>query len=138
MLNFCDTLTQWPYCTEGPFEDSDTDEQQQTSLVNACAAKFILKTKEGRKLTQVAMNGVVHDVQTMAQSILEAVEQKLLDKFKTGGIATTEEQLQDLRSIFSGPSSNPFQVLETEYKQEAFFKANFNYVVNIILGLTIL
>lgn len=135
MLNFCDTLTQWPYCT-GPFEDSDMNEQQQTSLVNA--AKFILKTKEGRKLTQVAMNGVVHDVQTMVQSMLEAVEQKLLDKFKTGGIATTEEQLQDLRSVFSGPSSNPFQGLETEYKQEAFFKANFNYVVSIILGLTIL
>ena len=42
------------FCT-GPFEDSDMNEQQQTSLVNA--AKFILKTKEGRKLTQVAMNG---------------------------------------------------------------------------------
>ena len=81
------------------------------------------------------MNGVVHDVQTMVQSMLEAVEQKLLDKLKTGGIETTEEQLQDLRSVFSGPSSNPFQGLETEYKQEAFFKANFNYVVSLIYFL---
>ena len=96
------------------------------------AAKFILKTREGRKLTQVAMNGVVHDVQTMLQFTLEAVEQKFLDKIKAGGVAITEEQLEDLRSVFSGPSSNPFQGLETEYKQEAFFKENFNYVVSYL------
>ena len=75
------------------------------------------------------MNGVVHDVQTMLQSTLEAVEQKFLDKIKAGGVAITEEQLEDLRSVFSGPSSNPFQGLETEYKQEAFFKENFNFPV---------
>ena len=66
----------------------------------------------------------MHDVQTMLQSALEAVKQKFLDKIKAGGIAITEEQLEDLRSVFSGPSSNPFQGLETKYKHKAFFKEN--------------
>lgn len=79
--NFSDLLAV-PLLSE-PFEDADKGEQQQLN-----AAKFILKTREG-KLTQVAMNGVVHDVQTMVQSTLEAVEQKFLDMIKTGGIAST-------------------------------------------------
>lgn len=123
------------YYSTGPVGDSETGEQQETSIVKqetsiVNAAKFILKTKEGRKLTQVAMNGIVHDVQTMIECTLETIEQQVLDKIEAAGITVTDEQLQDLRSTFYGPSSNPFQGVETEYKQEAFFKENFNYVVN--------
>ena len=40
---------------------------------------------------------------------LETVEQKVLDKVEAAGITITAKQLEDLRSTFSGPSSNPFK-----------------------------
>jgi len=43
----------------------------------------------------------------MVTCTLETVEQKVLDEIEAAGITITAKQL-DLRSAFSGPSSNPF------------------------------
>jgi len=43
----------------------------------------------------------------MDECTFETVEQKVLDKIEAAGITITAKQLEDLRSAFSGPSSNP-------------------------------
>lgn len=91
-------------------------------------AQFILKTRDGKKLTQVAVDGIIADTKVIIESTLKNVEKKVHEAI--GGVTMTDEQTDALKAIFLDDSvTNPFLGLDTEYKQEKFIRENFNYVV---------
>lgn len=100
--------------------------EEPTSQTKLLGAQFILKTRDGKKLTQVSTNGIINDTKIILQSTLEAIEKKVLGMEP----ALTDAQIATVKDIFSDVTLvDPFIGLETEYKQEMFIRDHFNYVV---------
>lgn len=109
-----------------------TDESNSTEVPSASVlgAKFILKIRDGRNLTQVATNGIVEDTKVIVQSSIQDIEKKVFEKINSTGIVMTNHQLADLKAVFTDETViNPFKGIETEYQQEKFIRDHFNYVV---------
>lgn len=89
----------------------------------ACeAGKFILKTLEGKKLTQIVADDIIVDTTTFVECALDHLKQRLKEKLG--------DKFEEVEAIFSDPAiCSPFQGLKTRYHQEKFFQHNFNYVV---------
>lgn len=116
-------------------QQGSEDQDQSNSSTSAesatlLGAQFILKTRDGRKLTQVATNGIIQDTKVILQSTIEVIQKKVLEVFETEEIALTDPQLEKIQSIFADETVvDPFRGLETEHKQEKFIHDHFNYVV---------
>lgn len=95
----------------------------------AIGAKFILKTRDGKRLTQTATNGIIEDSKILVQNTLDIIKRKVVTVIQNS--ATTDDILSEVDSLFSDETLvNPFSGLETPYKQEKFIQQNFNYVVS--------
>ena len=94
-------------------------------------AQFIMKTRDGKQLTQVTTDEIVQDTRVILQNMAKKIERRVLEKIESLEIAINDGQLSEIRDIFSDESLvNPFIGLETEYKQERFIQQHFNYVVS--------
>lgn len=101
-------------------------------------AEFIMKVRDGKGLTQVATDGIVQDTKIVLQNTLDSVREKLLEKLGNLPHSLTEDQLEDLMSVFSdGSVQDPFRGLESVYKQDKFIYEHFNYVVGIESVMTL-
>ena len=125
--NYCggessDTSTLHPVVT------SETTNQQHVSLE---AAKFILKVRDGRKLPQTVMDGIVQDTANIVECTVDVLERSVMQKLE-GFTVLSSEKIAEIQSIFTVSSlRNPFAGLETYYQQEKFFQEQFNYVVSV-------
>ena len=123
-------------CLESDEDDGDADttatadRSPWNESIPRLAAQFILKTREGKRLTQTAVDSIVGDITDMVSKVVNSIQRKVLAQLKSLGVVLTAEQQSGLREAFSGPETNPFQGLETQYKQEKFFREHFNYVVS--------
>ena len=52
-------------------------------------AKFILKTRDGRKLTQVATNGIIEDAKLLVQNAVQNIQKLVVDKLEQLGTVVT-------------------------------------------------
>lgn len=105
--------------------ESDEELPFKESIING--AKFILKTRDGRKLTQSVTNEVVNDAKVLVYNTLETIKKEVTDTLHG---FVPQDILTKVQSIFSyEPMTNPFMELETQKKQERFIQENFNYVV---------
>ena len=51
-------------------------------------AQFILKTRDGRKLTHVATNGIIiQDTKVIIESTVQTIERRIIDSIENVGIA---------------------------------------------------
>lgn len=99
------------------------------SALQKSSALFLMGLKEEKKLTQVAMQGVVDGVTTLCQSRLCSLSEEIskLFKDKLGTEVPPElEGLLDVNEIFG----NPFHGLETRYKQDQYYRTHFKIVVS--------
>lgn len=88
------------------------------------AAKFILKTRDGRRLTQRATDDILHDTRAIVQYSIENLEQEVTEKLKE--LSMSDGEIACIKELFySSKYRNPFEGLETEYKQEKFFPGIF-------------
>lgn len=111
--------------------ETHTNEQSLSPTQGILGAQFILKTRDGKQLTQVTTDGIIQDTKLILQSTVENLERKVMEKIANLGIAVTTDQLTEIKAVFSDDSLlDPFKGLETEYKQEKFIQENFNYVVS--------
>ena len=95
-------------------------------------AEFLLKTRDGQKLTQVTADGIICDTKVILQNRVEAIERAVFKKIEDLGVVVTADEEAGLRTVFSDESLvNPFVGLETEYLQEKFIREHFNYVVSL-------
>lgn len=118
-------------------EDSVEEDQEVTadieiSTSKVIGAQFILKTRDGGRLTQTATNGIVQDAKILVQNTVQTLERRVIDKVNHLGIELTDGELSELKETFHDDALDPFKGLDTEYKQEKFIRENFNYVVSKI------
>ena len=91
------------------------------------AAKYILKLRDGKGLTQVVTDTILGDIQTLINYTTESLEKKVMSSLVDTNKLSSNE-LAQIQSLFSS-SEEMFEGINTEYKQETFFKENFSYVV---------
>ena len=110
----------------------------QHSRSSLVAAKFILKSRDGRKLTQTTMDGILQDTRNIVECTVDVLEASVLKKLQAFD-RLTSEQVAEIRSLFTTPSlRNPFEGLETHYQQEKFFQEQFSYVVSVKLIMDVI
>ena len=108
------------------------DEQEtvvHTSSVDLTkqSAMFILKTRDGRRLTQAATDNILRDVTELFQSRLQAIRCDTVETLKEAGIgAATISSVKD--NILS--QCEPFKGLETEYRQNVYIREHFGLIVS--------
>ena len=103
-------------------EDESMDESGESSSLQTAAARFLLALKEQHRLTQVSINFLVEQVKLIVAGVVADVEEAVKSKLASEGVTTIiHECFRDV---------NPFEGLETEYKQSKFYKENFNLVVS--------
>ena len=90
-------------------------------------ARFILKLRDGKGLTQTVTNSVLKDIQVVIDSTNESLKNKVteyllhINKLSESEIARIQEIFSSEKAIFDG--------LESVGKQESYFQEYFNYVV---------
>ena len=91
------------------------------------AAKYILRVRDGKGLTQVVTDRIMRDVDTLINCATDSLERRLTAKLAEMPQLSSSE-IASIQGIFS-PVRSIFDGLDTVCKQEAFFAENFNYVV---------
>lgn len=94
------------------------------------AALWILKLKEGRKLTQTTTEEILSDVTELCSSIVLRLKNEVHRVLESADI--TPSNIPGLDDLFSENSSYalPFCNLQTQYKQVSYFRSHFNFVVS--------
>ena len=100
--------------------NSSTSSRQHPSMA---AAQFILKTRDGRKLPETILDGILQDT----RGFLEQTVSNLFESVKLKLNKLSSDEVSDVLDLFS--ASNITKDLETQFKQEDFFQEHLNYVV---------
>ena len=92
------------------------------------AALFLLKTREEGRLTQTALDQVVHSTSSLCEQVISNLKAQASRVTQKVGLNKVDQKtvLDSLGSI----SCYPFEGLRTEYMQEKVYKENFNYLVS--------
>ena len=99
----------------------DKEEQEIAS------AKFILKLKEGRSMSQTSVNDVVEGCQLLFDHTLTRVRAGVKERLSRSGI--DPQDIDGLQEFFE-EVEDPFSNLKTAYKQEKAFEKHFGYKVS--------
>lgn len=93
------------------------------------AALFIMKTRDGKRITQSCLDGILSDVSVLYKHNLECVSSRAVEVLK--GLGATNEMLCAVKSsILSETSQAPFKGMETEALQNSLFRSEFGLVVS--------
>jgi hypothetical protein len=122
------------YCFENhePTGDIQHDVWQLLGTSNAHqqkeAAKFLLRLKEVCSVTDRTIGEVIGGYQGLLSHSLSSVKASVKDVLGNAGISFSDvegldEAFQNVPGVFHG--------LETTYKQEKYFRENFNLVVSV-------
>ena len=111
-----------------PNYEDDAEWQQRAS------ALFLLKLKEGRRLSQVALDDVVAECRTLFQQTIERVKTRVTDKLTADG--HDDIDIEGLETVFE-EVVDPFAGLDTLYKQEKYFREKLGLIVSNRNCLTI-
>ena len=98
----------------------DANNQKRTS------ALYLMKMKEIYRLSQVPIDDIVEGSQSIFNHVVHRFRAKVHSKLSEIGI--DENKLDDIFSDLP----DPFMGLETRYKQEKYFREDFNLVVSYI------
>ena len=91
------------------------------------SAQFILSTRDGYNLTQSAMDGVMTGVTIFHQQTMELMQSKVSKVLCDNNVP--EEVISATNAIFENTQS-PFVNLQTEYKQNQYFKNFLSLIVS--------
>ena len=99
----------------------DNSEKQRRA-----SALFLIKLKEQRRVSQVAVDDVVSGFEGLLQQTVSRAKAGIRAKLAQQGIDPTN--VQGLEDVFQ-QILNPFDGLETGHKQEKYFKESLGLVV---------
>ena len=138
--------------TKGDYERESSDEDEDMNLddnyiqpstsepnlqstvlqeeVLSYAAKWILKTREGYKLTQSALENIIQDITSLIQFLLHKTYIAVEEALKNAHISSC--QIPDLATVFNpdGLFGRPFQGLESAYQQMKYCREHLGLVVS--------
>lgn len=127
--------------TSGPSEDfqelDDANDPQteafeidapSTEEMKSFSAKWILKTRETRKLTRTAMQGVIEDVADLVTFVSGTLESQTRAVLHANGV--NPESISGLKEVFSGAATTPFKDLQSFHQQLQYCRKHFNFIVS--------
>ena len=106
--------------------DYTEDEPEPTGNPKRSAALFLLRTREEGRLTQTALDQVVHSTLSLCEQIASNLKSQVSKVIQTVGLTEADQKVMDSLECMS---CDPFEELRTEYKQEKFYRENFSYLV---------
>lgn len=111
-----------------PFDDLITKvATERTKLYNK--ALFLLKLKEERRLSQVAVNGLIGDISILLEEEILSLKSDVIQCMQKEHAST--ELITTVKSHFSKKlAAPPFEGLQIAYLQKKYFTDNFNLVVS--------
>ena len=126
----------WEMMRPWKTESSSTSGTQYISADRERAiALWILKLKEGRKLTQSATEEILQDVTELCGGIITSLKSDIYKVLSAAGINV--DDVSGLEDLFQDESSymKPFSKLETQYLQMSYYKSHLGFIVSILLLL---
>ena len=101
--------------SSGSLELRHAKEIPQSVILQRSSAMFLLHMKEGHKLTQAALLGILEGVTSFCQQRLSSIRRAVNTVLTDAGITTTS--ISGFDSIFhsEGPFGQPFDGLETQH-----------------------
>jgi len=113
--------------------DIDTTAEELISIEESNdreAALWILKLKEGRRLTQSTTEEILSDVTELCSSIILRLKNDVHRVLESADI--TPGNIPGLDDLFTenSPYALPFCNLQTHYKQMSYFRSHFNFAVS--------
>ena len=90
------------------------------------SAMFVLKTRDGKRLTQAATDSILGDVTELFQSRFTSVCDTTLQLLKEAEV--DDVTLSTIKNAFTS-QCEPFRGLETEYRQNAYIRDHFGFIV---------
>ena len=103
---------------------SDVEEVRRSS------ALFLLKLKEQRRISQVAVDEIVYGCKSLFCRTIVRVQAGVRAKLAESGVDPST--IDGLDSAFEDVS-NPFESLETSYLQEKYFRDTLGLVVSVYI-----
>lgn len=100
---------------------TDVDMRRRSS------ALFLLKLKEHRRMTQVALDDVVEGCQSLLQQTVQTVYAEVRSHLAEHGV--DPDIVASLKDIFL-KLVDPFDGIENKYKQEIYYKEKLGLVVS--------
>ncbi len=104
-------------------DDSATPLQLNCSQAERAAGLFLLTLKEKYKLSQKAINFAVGSISTIVDSVTESIQDSVESALENGA------SIADVAECFQ--HDDPFESLQTEYKQSKFYREEFGLVVSV-------
>lgn len=104
--------------------NSDSDHQAVAGPdMKKAAALFLLKTLEERRITQVALDGIISDGQALMNVIFSHVQSGL----SANGVELELSQIIDQQVL------NPFDGLEKEFRRAKYYKEELGLIVSLLI-----
>lgn len=100
---------------------TDKAAQQRSS------ALFLLKLKESRRLSQAAIDDIVHDWDGLFSHTVKRLQARVKAKLATAGIDV--DGIEGLQEVFQDVP-NPFDGLQTRHMQEKYYHESLGLVVS--------
>ena len=96
-------------------------------------ALFLLKTKEIRKVSQIALDGIVDDVTSIIHLTVDKLKCEVDNTLKSSGINGGISTFSSLGDVFNNTDiRDPFNGLSSKYLQDKFYKDHFNLLVSSV------
>ena len=111
---------------EESLDDKIVDRLDQKKKTDAL---FLLQTKEVNRLTQKVTDNIMDGVTSLVKNTVEILKMGVQNRLDSAGLRF--DAVPGLDELFKDdhPISSPFCHVNTEHKQAAYFKENFNLVV---------
>lgn len=116
------------WCSQSSGYTSRTDAVQLPDI-ETNSALFILKTRDGRRITQTCLDGLISDVSLLVHQNLQYTSHCTLEALRKAG-ASEEILAVAQSSILPEGGVHLFEGMDTEYLQNLYFRENFGLVVS--------
>ena len=92
------------------------------------AALFVLKSKEERRISQLALDGLLEDFHELCETQQNCLRKEVKECLQSLSCSTQVIEAVD-RVVHQSRTNLPFDGLQTAYLQQQYFQENFNFVV---------
>lgn len=118
------------YCNSSSTSSNVSADWSTRADRERAVALWILKLKEGRKLTQSATEEILQDVTELCCDMISNLKSDIYKVLSSAGI--NGDDVSGLEDLFhdESPYMNPFSKLETQYLQKSYYKTYLGFVVS--------
>lgn len=109
-------------------EERKLTQVRSIACVHDCLSKLIRHNRLSLIMLKVAVDNITQDVTKLWGANLSLLKQRITHELESSELAP--DTLQRIIQCFDGTALTPFAGLETLYKQQMYYRENFNLLVS--------